>query len=109
MKKIKVTNNSQIFIYNAQDSVLIITSGTESPFYYTENLKKILKDYGSNEKEITIYVDMLSCVKNENQRFIKLNYSKKKELLDTSSIENIKYMQIPKIYKDKIKKVYSAV
>lgn len=99
MKKIIYKKNlsSYFYIKRIKDTVLIISIGPDNPFEYINALNKGI-DSNSDliaDKRVEVYLDLLSCVgKNEN-RFSKLIFNKGNHQIDIDSIHAIKAFELP--------------
>ncbi len=109
MKKITITKNSKIYLYKKDNSILIITTGIESPFYYDDLLKEAIMDnINISSSKTIIYLDMLSCVGSNSQRFLKIDFSNKYKVFDTLSLENVEFLKMPRNFRNIINDFYSS-
>lgn len=65
------------------------------------------KEFQNADESIELYIDMLSCVGSNKQRFSKIKYNFKYKAFDYSSFKNISQDSLPKAIVDKMKLFYS--
>lgn len=107
MKKIDFTYDSGIIIDKVDNQLLIITQGYNNPLNYDALFKNALINLKlSNFNIITIFIDMLSCMGNDNQRFCKINYNIDYNTFDFSSFCNVSENELPQKIKQKLNKFY---
>lgn len=80
MRKVTYSNglSSYFYVEQIQERLMIVSIGSDNPLEFIGILDKTIQNYTQNinKNEVEIYFDLLSCVGNNENRYLKLIYNK---------------------------------
>ena len=88
--------------------MLIISIGPDSPFEFINILSKTIETKAEHihQNEIEVYLDLLSCVGNNENRFLKLAYNKTKHYSIINDSQSISNEELPEDISNALKSFY---
>lgn len=110
MRKIIYSSHLSSFFYIQQvkNKLLIVSIGPDSPFEFINVLSKAIETKAERiyQNEIEVYLDLLSCVGNNENRFSKLAHNKTKHYSIINDIQSISNEELPEDVSNELKSFY---